>query len=127
MQESQDKKLVEDKVNKLFQQALQLEQVALAVKSQEGQKILERMNQWFEIKNAGLNQLALRELTFDSHYEYSKDDLQKMKSIRAQIAGLKELFGQLDPDVLTKQVNKLRKEAFELSENPQTLTSKLTY
>lgn len=127
MQESQDKKLVEDKVNKLFQQALQLEQVALAVKSQEGQKILERMNQWFEIKSAGLNQLALRELTFDSHYEYSKDDLQKMKSIRAQIAGLKELFGQLDPDLLTKQVNKLRKEAFELSENPQTLTSKLTY
>jgi len=127
MQESQDNKKVNEEINKLFAQATVLEQVSFAIKSMEGQKIIDRIGKWLQVKQVALNNLALKELSINDHYEYSKDDLQRMKIVRAQLSAIKELIGQLNPEVLEKQVNTLRKKAFELSENPEELLSKLVY
>lgn len=127
MQESQDNKEVTKKINKLFEQAQKLENVVNALKSNEGKLIVERVNQWLQVKNMNLQNIALKPLSADDHFEYSKSDLQNMKIVRSQITVLEELIGQLNPEVLEKQVNKLRKDAFDLTDNPEALLKKLVY
>lgn len=127
MQESQDKNKVDEKIKKLLENAQKLENTASAIKSDGGGLIVERIEQWLQVKNVGLQNIALKPLSIDHHFEYSKDDLQTMKIVRSQIMVLEELLGQLNPDLLKRQVDKLRKEAFDLAENPEALLSSLVY
>lgn len=129
MQESQDKeKKVAELIDKKFKDAEALEQTSIALKATEGKLILARIKHYLDITKVSLQSLAMQPLGAKEHYEYSKDDLQKMKILRGQIDYGHELLDRiLSAQLLEDQCKKLRKEAFDLSQNPNSLSAELVY
>lgn len=73
--------------------------LAFAVKDSAGQKILIEINSQLNDLQVQLQNVALKPLDAP-YYEYHKDDLQKLKSYRAQISILNTLMATFNYDTL---------------------------
>jgi len=85
------------------------EDLANTLKTEAGKIFINEIINKINFKNKDLVAVSLQALEYP-YYEYSKDDLQKMKALRAQIGALEELKEELDADKLLEKAISLRHE-----------------
>ena len=92
--------------------AFYFENLAYAVDSNEGQKIVTELKSVLNDLNNDLVRISIQDLPA-RYYEFPKDDLQKMKALRAKKELLSSLINSFDSTVLFA-ASKREKEAIEL-------------
>lgn len=99
--------------------AYYMEELAYAVNTPDGQKILVELRSVLNDLNNSLITVSMQELS-GPYYEFPKDDLQKMKALRAKKEILRGILTGLDGDLLLKESSKL-KASIEVLKNGQSL------
>jgi|TARA_R110000822_G_scaffold138001_3_gene275515 hypothetical protein len=110
----EDKK-VKEKITDLNNKLGKLEKLLYGLKTPEGKIILTMMENTLLIHQQGLEAISLQELAAP-YYEYDKNDLQKMKALRAKIDVLRELVGKFDITKLEAEISLLRNQVINVSE-----------
>lgn len=83
--------------------------LASAINTEAGNAILIQIQNKINEKQKSLVSVSLQPLEYP-YYEYPRDDLQKMKAIRAQISCLEEFKSELNYDLLQEKSKTLREE-----------------
>lgn len=98
----------EDEVELKAKQASYFETLAHAIKSAEGQAILTEIKSRLNDRNNELYSISMKNMSFP--FEYSKEELNQMKCLRAQQEELKSMIAALDPEANMEVTKKLRQE-----------------
>jgi len=86
--------IINEEAEKFEQARVRYENLAYAVKSPEGQKVLQEVLFLLDEVKSGLYNVAMSNIPFP--YEYSKEELQRQKQLRSQLEVLNQLATRLD-------------------------------
>ena len=100
-------------------QANYSEKLAFSLESEQGQVIMQELQTQLSDLQQYLSSITLQYLA-PPYYEYSKEDLQSMKSTRAKIDILKHVLSLFDPKKLLATATLLRHQAAEISQSKNT-------
>jgi len=87
--------------------------LAGAVNTEAGNLLIMQIQNKINEKQKSLVSVSLQPLEYP-YYEYPRDDLQKMKAIRAQISSLEELKSELNYEYLIEKTKTYRSEIEDL-------------
>lgn len=87
--------------------------LASAINTEAGNLLIMQIQNKINEKQKNLVSVALQQLEYP-YYEYPKDDLQKMKAIRAQISTLEDLKTELNYEYLIEKSKAFRADIEDL-------------
>ena len=110
MQQKQPDDLRDKRVKNLQEQIENAEKIAYALKTEAGKTILSALFAESKMLTIRHDNICLQELQ-EPFYEYSKEDLNKMRSFKAQMARDKYLLSVFNADKLLEVAKTKRLEA----------------
>lgn len=105
-----EKDHVDAKINKLLESASKAEKLGYALRENSGQVIMEELRSQRDILRLSLETVSMQKLPAP-FFEYSKEDLQKMKALRAQLSFIDEFLDKLDDEKLLQVAKEKRLES----------------
>lgn len=99
-------------IEKLQETARRYENLGYAVKSAQGQEILNEINAILKQVKSLLYNTAMKNIPFP--YEYTKDELQQQKQYRAQLEVLNEVVSRLNYDECIRVSSSYKQKAESL-------------